>query len=78
MLVSKIVQARLDDETRAVLERLRRRTGAGDSELVRRGLKLLASASEERPKRIIGLGRFASGRTDLGSSKRYLRGFGRS
>lgn len=76
--MSKIVQARLDDETRAVLERLRRRTGVGESELVRRGLKLLASASEERPKRIIGLGRFASGRTDLGSSKRHLRGFGRS
>jgi len=76
--VSKIVQARLDDETRAVLERLRRQTGVGESELVRRGLKLLASASEERPKRIIGLGRFASGRTDLGSNKRHLRGFGRS
>jgi len=76
--VSKIVQARLDDETRAVLERLRRRTGVGKSELVRRGLKLLASASEERPKRIVGLGRFASGRTDLGSNKRRLRAFGRS
>lgn len=78
MLVSKVVQARLDDEMRAVLDRLRRRTGVGESELVRRGLKLLASASEERPKRIVGLGRFASGRADLGSNKRHLHAFGRS
>jgi len=75
--MSRTVQARLDDETRALLERLRRRTGLSESELLRRGLRLLATEAGARRRRtIIGLGRFASGRPDLGSDKRHLEGFG--
>jgi len=77
--VGRIVQSRLDPETLDLLTRLRRRTGLSDSELLRRGLHRLA---ENRPRarrhRIVGVGKFASKVTDLGSNKRHLRGFGRS
>ena len=74
-----IVQARLDPETRNLLARLKRRTGLSDSELLRRGVRRLEEErSTSRRPRIVGLGKFASPVTDLGSSKRHLRGFGRS
>jgi hypothetical protein len=74
-----MVHARLDSETDAVLRRLRRSTGLADSELIRRGLRVLATFSEESGRgRVIGLGAFASGISDLGSNKRHLDGFGGS
>jgi hypothetical protein len=77
--VAKIVHARLDEETHQLLRRLRQRTGLTDSDLLRRGLKALAAQSERgRRPRIVGLGKFASGRPDLGSNKAHLKGFGRS
>lgn len=76
--VARTVQARLDDETQTLLERLRRQTGLGESELVRRGLRLLATDTGVRRRRaVVGVGRFASGHPDLGSNKRHLDGFGR-
>jgi hypothetical protein len=76
----KVVQARLDDETRKILDRLRRRTGLTESELLRRGIRALASlpGSGGGERRIVGVGRFASGISDLGSNKAHLDGFGRS
>jgi hypothetical protein len=79
MASTKIVQARIDDKTARLLARLRRRTGLSDSDLVRRGLELVGDLA--RPgggHRIRGIGKFASGVRDLGSSKRHLAGFGRS
>jgi hypothetical protein len=72
-----IVHARLDPETRRILERLRRRTGQRDSTLIRRALRAL-DAAELRlgARRIVGLGAFASGVDDLGSNDEHLRGFG--
>jgi Ribbon-helix-helix protein, copG family len=77
--MAKVVHARLDDETDGLLRRLRRSTGLGDSELIRRGLRALdtVSAGKGRPS-VIGLGAFASGVSDLGSNKRHLDGFGGS
>ena len=75
----KIVQARIDAATEAALARLRRQTGMTDSQLVRKGLELVSQSM--RPvmvRRVRGLGRFASGRSDLGSNKAHLAGFGRS
>lgn len=73
----KIVHARLDDETRALLEGLRRQTGLQDSEIVRRGIRALAERTiPAGPHRVIGVGQFASGVADLGSDKRHLEGFG--
>ena len=77
--MAKIVHARLDDESEALLIGLRRKTGLGESELIRRGLRILnaSSGSKGRPT-VIGLGAFASGLRDLGSNKRHLDGFGNS
>jgi hypothetical protein len=77
--VARMVHARIDEETDAVLRRLRRSTGLGESELIRRGLRALDAVSPKpgRP-RVIGLGAYASGIRDLGSNKRHLDGFGRS
>ena len=75
--MAKVVHARLDDESDKLLRRLRRNTGLGDSELIRRGLRALdvLSGQKSRPT-VIGLGAFDSGIHDLGSNKRHLDGFG--
>jgi len=76
--MNSTVQARLDTESRRELERLSRRLGWSPSKVVREGIHLLAACHRtEGGKRIIGLGKFASGKTDLGSNKRHLEGFGR-
>jgi hypothetical protein len=77
--MSRVVQARLDRQTERLLARLRRATGANDSEIVRRAIQTLSATLPQPPmRRIHGLGGFASGRPDLGSSKKHLTGFGRS
>ncbi len=76
--MARMVHARLDEETDGVLRRLRRSTGLGESELIRRGLRALGAVSARRGRTgVIGLGEFASGIRDLGSNKRHLDGFGR-
>ena len=78
--MKEIVHARLDEETRKVLRRLQRRHGWSDSDIVRLGIRALAE-SELPPadgiQRIQGVGKFASGRKDLGSNKKHLHDFGR-
>lgn len=76
--MGKIVHARLDPESERILERLRRRTGWRDSEIVRRGIKTLEGFSSGPAKKVVGLGKFRSGIRDLGSAKKRLHGFGRS
>ena len=74
----KTIQARIDVATQKALIRLRRRTGLSDSQLVRKGLHLVAQAiGSEKVGRIRGVGAFASDKRDLGSNKRHLAGFGR-
>lgn len=77
--VSKVVHARLDQETQRLLEGLRRRTGLSESELVRQGLRALASVTSPPGRRMpIGTGLFESGVPDLGSNDEHLKGFGAS
>jgi hypothetical protein len=72
------VQARLDHRSQADLKRLVRRLGWSPSRVVREGLGLLAACYGTAPgKKVIGVGRFASGLPDLGSNKKHLQGFGR-
>ena len=72
------VQARLDRQSQAALERLVRRLGWSPSRVVREGVHLLAACyGMPLGKRVIGVGRFASGLPDLGSNNKHLRGFGR-
>jgi hypothetical protein len=72
------VQARLDRRSQIALERLVRHLGWSASRVVREGVHLLAACYVgPSARRVIGVGRFASGLPDLGSNKKHLRGFGR-
>ena len=76
--MSRVIHARLDDEAEKLLVELQRRSGWSDSQVVREGIKALDVLLVPKGKRkIIGLGRFRSGVSDLGSNKKHLRGFGR-
>ena len=76
--MSSIVQARLDPETKKMLEGLVHRLGWTQSQVVREGVRLLAACRPASPKRrIIGIGRVDSGIPDLGSNKKHLKDFGR-
>ena len=75
-----MAQLRLDPETRRVLDGLVRSQGWTTSEVLRKGIHLVArDAAEDRPIKIIGLGEFDFGPTDIASNhKKYLEGYGRS
>jgi antitoxin component of RelBE/YafQ-DinJ toxin-antitoxin module len=71
------IQARLDEETQAALDRLVERHGMNPSEIVRRGIRLVAKEAEAaKPIDIIGLGKYDSGLTDLSTNKKYMAGYG--
>ena len=71
-----LVQARLDEETQATLDRLVRRHGWTTSKVVREGIRLVEKHHIGQPTRMIGIGMFASGTPDMGSNKKYLEGLG--
>ncbi len=74
-----MIQARLDDETRAILVRLLKDNGLTASEIVRKGIHLVArEAHLAKPIEIIGLGEFDSGIPDLATNKKHLAGLGRN
>ena len=76
--MTSTVQARLDPESQRELERLVRRLGWSPSKVVREGIRLVAAChTVDIDRRIIGLGKFVSGRKDLGSNKAHLKDFGR-
>ena len=77
--MSDVVHARLDPETERLLNRLKRQRGWNDSQVVRRGIRALAQLELKagQGRKIIGLGKFCSGVSDLGSNERHLDGFGR-
>jgi hypothetical protein len=74
------IHARLGSDDRAVLEDLKATTGQTESELVRRGLQLVAR--EERRRRSAldlagaSVGRFRKGPRDLSTNRKHLDGFG--
>jgi len=71
------VQARVDEETQVALEKLLRRNGWSMSRAVREGLQLLVNQQAGAgPRRMIGIGIFDSGTSDLASNKKYVKGFG--
>lgn len=75
------IHARLNESDRAALAELKKTTGLSESELVRRGLHLVAR--EERRRRSAldlagaSVGRFAKGPRDLSTNRKHLDGFGR-
>ena len=74
------IHARLSPEDRAVLDELKQSTGRTESDLVRRGLQLVAQETGKRPTALDlagrSVGRFKKGPRDLSTSKKHLEGFG--
>jgi hypothetical protein len=76
--MASLIHARLDDDTDLLRSALQAQLGWSDSQIVREGIKSLSSLVKKSGKRkIIGLGKFKSGISDLGSSKKHLKGFGK-
>jgi hypothetical protein len=79
--VKRYVHARLTAEERAVLERLKKATGASESEILRRGLQLVARERAEGASALDlagpAVGRFKRGPRDLSSNPRHLDEFGK-
>jgi hypothetical protein len=78
--MKRYAHARLGAGDRIVLERLKRSTGRTESEILRRGLRLVA-AEESRQRSALDLagrsvGRFRKGPRDLSANRRHLEGFG--
>ena len=74
------IHARLGHPDRAMLEELKQSTGCSESELVRRGLKLVAAEERRRQSALAlagkSVGRFRNGPRDLSTSRKQLDGFG--
>lgn len=73
------VQARLDEESQEALATLTRRLGMSQSEVVRASLRLMVqqhAAPKPKRRKIIGVGKFDSGVSDLATNKKYVEDFG--
>ena len=74
------IHARLRAEDRAVLEDLKLATGRSESELVRRGLHLVAQETATHRTALDlaarSAGRFKKGPRDLTANRKHLEGFG--
>lgn len=76
--MNSTIQARLDEGSKKALAELTRKLGWSPSRIIREGLQLLAACYVgSGGKKIVGMGKFASGQPDLGADKKHLRGFGR-
>jgi ppGpp synthetase/RelA/SpoT-type nucleotidyltranferase len=76
--MASVIHARLDDDTDALRNDLQSQLGWSDSQIVREGIKSLSSLVQKAGKRkIVGLGKFKSDVSDLGSNKKYLKSFGK-
>jgi hypothetical protein len=74
------IHARLGADDSTVLDRLKRSTGRTESEIIRRGLQLVAE-EESRQRSALDLagrsvGRFKKGPRDLSTNRKHLEGFG--
>ena len=78
--VKTYIHARLGERDRATLDELKAATGQTESQIVRRGLQLVAR--EERGRRSAlelagrSVGRFEKGPLDLSANRKHLEGFG--
>ena len=75
------IHARLHKEDSAVLQELKHATGQSESQLVRRGLRLMRDTLGGKPSALDlagrSVGRFKKGPADLSTNKKRLDGFGR-
>lgn len=74
------IHARLGEQDRAVLEALKQSTGRTESELVRRGLRLVAEEEGRRRSALElagpSVGKFKKGPKDLSTNRTHLEEFG--
>ncbi len=74
------VHARVGKEDRALLDSLKDATGRSESDLVRRGLRLVAKelGGRRSARELAGpsVGKFKRGPRDLSTSRMHLDGFG--
>jgi hypothetical protein len=71
------VQARLDEETQAALDRLRR-SGMTTSEVIRQGICLVEKQRLVRKRpRLAGIGCVDFGPGDLATNRKHMEDFGR-
>ncbi|MGA2252239.1 hypothetical protein [Terracidiphilus sp.] len=71
------VQARLDEESQAALDRLLRH-GMSTSEVIRKGIRLVEEHHAPAPRRkLIGIGIISSGVSDRATNKKYMEDFGK-
>ena len=71
------VQARLDEDTQAALKRLVQRHGMTASDVIREGIRLVEQRRTGfKYPRLIGIGMYDSGVTDLATNKKYMEDFG--
>lgn len=79
-LMKAYIHARLGEQDRAVLDDLKQATGRSESEIVRRGLQLVAQeAGRQRSALDLAArsaGRFKKGPRDLSTNKKHVEGFG--
>jgi hypothetical protein len=78
--VKAYIHARLGKQERAALDKLKETTGQTESEIVRRGLELVAREERSRLSALAlagrSVGRFTAGPRDLSSNRKHLEGFG--
>lgn len=78
--MKRYIHARLGERDRAMLEGLKQATGRSESEIVRRGLQLVAQETGTHPSALDlaarSVGRFKKGPRDLSTNKKHLEGFG--
>ena len=75
------IHARLTPEDQKVLKELRGATGEAESELVRKGLRLILKELRRKPSALDlagdSVGKFAHAPRDLARNKTHLSGFGK-
>jgi len=77
--MGSVVQTRLDQETQSLLDRLVNEAGWTTSEVLRKGIKLVAASElPQRRRGLIGAGMFDSGLPDLSTNKKYMEDFGKT
>jgi hypothetical protein len=78
--VKTYIHARLSKDDRRVLDDLKRTTGASESDIVRRGLRLVSQTLNTGPSALMlagrSVGKFKKGPADLSTNPKHLDGFG--
>lgn len=81
VVVKDYIHARLAKEDRVTLQSLKEATGESESQLVRRGLRLILKELGGRPSALDvagrSVGKFKKGPKDLSTNKKHLEDFGR-